>query len=117
MAVYLWFLPIGHTIAMRNLAFFLLVFLTLWAAWRYPLRLHLPLALPWLLYGAVALFSVTYAIDPLYSLGEVKKEVGYALLGVMLAASWVRNAPSLSRLMEMLIIGDILMVGVSLVKG
>jgi len=117
MAVYLWLLPIGHTIAMRNLAFFLLIFLTLWAAWRYSLRLHLPLALPWLVYGAVALFSVTYAIDPLYSLGEVKKEVGYALLGIMLAASWVRNAPSLSRLMAMLIIGNFLMVGASLVKG
>lgn len=117
MAVYLWFLPIGHTIAIRNLAFFSLIFLTFWAAWRQGLRLHLPLAWAWLPYVLVSLISVSYALNPDYSLGEVKKEVGYALLALLIAASWVRNSESLSRLVQLLVVGDILMVGAALVKG
>lgn len=116
MAVYLWVLPTDHSIALRHLAFFSLIVLTLWSAWRYELRLRLPLALPWLIYGAVALFSAFYAIDPLFSLGEVKKEVGYGILVLMLTASWVRNVPSLERFMVIVIAGDALLVGSALFK-
>ncbi len=116
MAIYLCVLPIGGTIALRNFAFFSLIFLTLWSAWRYRLRLHLPLAAPWLLYGTVALISLTYAVDPLWSLGETKKEVGYGILVVMLAASWVRNLKSLEALIAVLIAGNVVQLGAVLFK-
>lgn len=116
-AIYLWTLPIGHTIAVRHLAFFPLVLLTFWAAWKQRLELHLPLALPWLLYGGIALLSVSYAINPAYSLGEVKKEVGYAMLSMLIAASWVRDRESLSRVIDLVVLGNVLMVGAALIKG
>lgn len=117
MAVYLWFLPIGYTIAIRNLAFFSLIFLTFWAAWRQGLRLHLPLGWVWLLYAIVALASVSYAANSEYSFGEAKKEVGYAILALLLAATWVRSTASLSRLIALIVAGDLLMVSAALVKG
>lgn len=114
MAVYLWFLPIAHTIAIRHLAFFPLVALTFWAAWKRQLTLHLPLALPWLIYASISLLSVSYALDPGYSFGEVKKEIGYSILVLLIAASWVRTLPSLSRIVALLVVGNIFMVGAAL---
>lgn len=110
MAVYLWVLPTAHTIALRQVAFFSLILLTLWSAWRYELRLHLPLATPWLVFGAVALTSLTYAIDPAFSLGEIKKEIGYGMLALILTASWVRNITSLERLIIILVVGNIVLI-------
>lgn len=115
-AVYLWILPVDRSIALRHLAFFPLILLTLWSAWRHRLRLHLPLATPWLVYGSIALFSVTYAADPLQSLGEAKAEIGYGILALMLTATWVRNIVSLERLMILVVVGDALLVGSALFK-
>lgn len=116
MAIYLIFLPTGHTVAVRNLAFFSLVLATLWSMWRHELRLRFPLAWPWVLYGALSLFSLTYAFDPLWSLGEIKKEVGYGILSLALAATWVRNSTSLKRLVSLVIAGNLLVVGAVLYK-
>lgn len=117
LAVYLVFLPIGHTAALRNLAFFSLLFVTLWSTWRHGLHLRFPLAWPWVLYGAVSLFSLAYAFDPLWSLGEIKKELGYGMLSLVLAATWVRNGASLEKLLGMVIAGNLLVVGVVLCKA
>lgn len=114
MGIYIVVLPIAHTIAIRHIAFFSLLLLTLWAAWRQGLKLRLPIAWPLVIYAIVALISVTYAIDPAYSLGEVKKEVGYGMIALMLAASWVRSAEAMSRLTAVIIAANILMVGYSL---
>ncbi len=110
MAIYLLFLPIGQVIAIRNIAFFLLVLVTLWSHKRYGLRLHLPLATPWLIYGAIALFSLTYAVDPLFSLGELKKEIGYGMLILMLTATWIRDTDSLERFIALVIVSNIFQV-------
>lgn len=115
-ACYFAILPIGETIALRNLAFYSLLFLTLWRVWRHGLQFHLPLAWPWMLYGAIALLSVTYSVDPLWSLGEIKKEVGYGILVLALTATWVRNIPSLERLLIAAIAGNIFLVAAVLFK-
>lgn len=112
--VYLCVLPIAHTIAIRHLAFFPLIALTFWAAWKKQLELRLPLALPWLIYAGIALLSVSYALDPEYSFGEVKKEIGYGILVLLIAASWVRGIPSLSRMIAVLVAGNVFLVGVAL---
>lgn len=117
LAVYLWILPIGHTIFIRNLAFFSLLGTTFWFAYRREIKPSWPLLLPWAIYGALALFSLSYAIDPAYSLGEIKKEVGYAALALMLGATWIRGLPSLSRLVLLLIMGDTLLVAAALSKA
>jgi O-antigen ligase len=116
LAVYLVVLPIGGTVALRNLAFFSLTVLTLWSVWRRGLRPQVPLAGPWLLYGAVALVSLTYAADPLWSLGEIKKEVGYGMLIMTLVATWTRSVESLEALVAILVASDVFQIGAVLVK-
>src|SRR3990172_743289 len=116
MAIYLLILPIPHTIAIRHVAFFSLLLLTLWAAWQYRLKFHFPLVWPFFLYAIVALISVTYAIDPLYSLGEVKKEIGYGFIALILACTWVRSAKALEYMLVVLIVGSALMSGYSIIN-
>jgi len=116
LAVYLWVLPTGGTIALRNLAFAGLIFITLWSAWRYKLRLHFPLAWPWLAYSLIAVVSLSYAANPLLSLGEIKHEIGYGILILMLMATWVRNRRALEFVLAAIILGDIFLVGASLFK-
>lgn len=111
MATYLLVLPIAHTIAIRYIAFYSLLLLTLWAVWRYRLRLSFPVAWAWAVYAAIALCSVLYAIDPAYSLSEVKREVVYGIFALVLAASWVRSTEALSRIMGVVVVGNLLMVG------
>jgi O-antigen ligase len=111
MATYLLVLPIAHTIAVRHIAFYSLLLLTLWAVWRYRLRLSFPVAWAWAVYAAIALCSVLYAIDPAYSLSEVKREVVYGFLALVLAATWIRSAEALSRMIAVIIAGNLLMVG------
>lgn len=111
MGAYLLVLPIAHTIAVRHIAFYSLLLLTLWATWRYRLRLSFPVAWAWAVYVAIALFSVMYAIDPAYSLSEVKRELGYGILVWVLAASWVRSTEALSRIIGVVVAGNLLMVG------
>lgn len=105
-AIYVWVLPIGHTTALRSLAFFSLAILTAWAVWKQGLRLRFPIAWAWGIYAAVALVSVLYALDPLYSLSEIKAEIGYGMLACVLGATWVRNEISLSRLVTVLLTGN-----------
>lgn len=111
MATYLLVLPIAHTIAVRHIAFYSLLLLTLWAVWRYRLRLYFPAAWVWAVYAVIALFSVMYAIDPAYSLSEVKRELGYGILVLVLAASWVRSTEALSRMVGIVVAGNLLMAG------
>lgn len=117
MAVYIWVLPVAHTIAVRHTAFFLLVLLTAWLGWRGALKLRLPLLLPWLIYAGVALWSLTYAIDPGYSQGEIKGEIGYGLLALLLAASWVRDVTALANVARVLIAGAAVIIASALVNG
>ena len=110
MAAYVIVLPIPHTIAIRHIVFFSLLLLTLWIAWQQRMKLHLPLAWPWAFYASVASISVIYAIDPFFSLGEVKKEVGFGVIAFLLAVSWVRSIRALSRLLAVIVASSTLMV-------
>lgn len=117
MAVYIWVLPIGHTIAVRHTAFFLLVILTGWLGLRGSLKLRLPLLGPWLIYASVAFLSLGYALDPAYSLGEIKSEIGYGMLALLLAATWIRDFAALSKLLGLLIVGALVMIACALANG
>lgn len=112
-AIYVLVLPIGHTVALRNLAFFTLAGLTLWLALRGRIKLVFPLVWPWLIYTVVAAFSLTYAVDPAYSLGEIKTEIGYGFLLLVLAATWITNVERFMRLVWVLIAGNLFLVASS----
>ena len=42
-------------------------------------------------WAGVVVASLTYAVDPAYSLGEVKNEIGYALLAFVAFLAWTRS--------------------------
>ena len=117
LAVYIWILPIGQTTALRNLMFFLLVFLTMWAAWKRELRPRFPVAWAWGLYGVIGVLSLFYALDPGYSLFEIKTELIYGILVFVLGATWIRNEISLNRLMVLLLRGNAFLVGYAIFQG
>ena len=77
--LFLVVLPLNHTMALR------LIFLFLTAA--VALRCYfktgappLPLKLPLALWAGIALLSLTWSFDPLFSLTEIKAEIGYGML-------------------------------------
>lgn len=98
LSAYVMVLPIGHTTALRNLLFFSLIAITVWLAWRGKIRVSIPIIKPWLLYAAVAFISLTYAVDPWYSLGEIKTEIGFGFMAMVLGATWIRTSEQFSRL-------------------
>ena len=117
MAIYIWFLPIGNTIAVRHLAFFSLILLTFWSAWQHKLKLQFPLAKAWFAYTALSLLSLTYAINPHYSLGEMQQEIGYSILAMLIGVTWVAGNHAFNNIIRLLILGMTLMVGYALYNG
>lgn len=114
LALYALVLPVGGTIALRNLGFFgmLAVFATtLWRQRRSPL---VPLWPAWLVYGLTALVSLSYAIDPAYSLGEVKVEILFPLLVVVLGVNAITSLAEFRRLLLILVTGNSFLVAFSL---
>ena len=116
-AGYLFILPISHTTTIREILFLSLVGITLWSAWRHGLALHLPGAKAWAVYAAVASLSLFYALNPIYSLKEIKAEIVYSLLTALAAASWVGDKKTLSRLIWVLIIGNVFLIGFAVIEG
>lgn len=79
-ALFLFILPVNHTIALRLIALIL--------AWAVAVQISyskhdtpdLPLKIPIFTWAGLALLSLLWAEDPLYSLREVKDEIGYGLV-------------------------------------
>lgn len=111
-AVYIWVLPIGGTIALRNLVFFLLILLTLWLALRGRVRLFLPQALSWLPYVSIALYSLSHSVDSMYSMNEFKGEVLFGMIACMLSATWFCREASYRYLLNMLALGNAFLIGI-----
>lgn len=109
-ALYLWVLPLAHTASIRTLLLVLLVVLTGWHAWKRGLRINVPLLWPWLLFTLAAFVSLTYAVDVWYSLGEIKSEIGYGVIGMILAATWVRSWRALATTAWIVVAGDTALV-------
>lgn len=78
-AVFLFTLPIPHTTSFR-IAGMLLMALAVIATFRREAFHALPLRAPFLAWAALALVSLTYAVNPRYSLSEVKAEILYSFL-------------------------------------
>lgn len=111
LACYVWLLPVGGTVAGRNVALALLLATTLHRALAEGLRLRLPLALPWLVYAGVALLSLTTASAPRLSCGEIRVEILQAALAFAIAASGVRSGTDAARLAGIVVAGNIFLVG------
>lgn len=117
LAVYVWLLPVGHTTAGRNLALLLLLATTLLRLLRRELALRLPLALPWLAYGSIALLSVIWSQNPDYVLTEIKVEVVFPVLVLAVAASGFRDGSDALRLAVIVALGNGFLVAYNLITG
>lgn len=109
LAGYVLVLPTAGTVALRNLLFFSALLLTLFAAVRWKLKLQIPFALPWIVYAVVAVASLVHAIDPAYSLGEIKAEILYGIIASMLAGTWFTRMGSMDKLLVAFMAGSVVM--------
>jgi len=80
--LFLCLLPINHTMALRMLCLFLMAGGALYGYFKAgapALSIKFPLAL-WV---GVALLSLVWSFDPVFSLNEIKTEIGYGLLAFL----------------------------------
>lgn len=89
-ALLLFVLPFPGTVALRLLclAVMFMVALLLWRRSAVP---TLPCKLPIVFWVAVAAMSLVYAVDPAYSAGEIKNEIGYTMMAFISFFALTRN--------------------------
>lgn len=90
-AAFLFVLPIPGTITIRLICLFVGAVLAMLLVRREGMP-DLPLKLAFLAWAIVAGLSLVYAIDPAYSLSEIKSEIVYAFLAFFLFYTQTRNA-------------------------
>ncbi len=88
--IFLFFLPIPHTVALRLFTLAVAAILSLQLIRKHSMP-SLPLKLPFALWIAAALASLVFAVNPGYSLGEIKSEILYGLLVYFVFFSQARN--------------------------
>ena len=77
--LFLLVLPLNHNMALRLLALVLAGAVAIRHALNNPTP-QVPLKLPLALWAGIATLSLTWSIDPLFSLNELKTEIGYGMV-------------------------------------
>ena len=114
LTLYVWILPIGRTIAFRNVLMALLVINGVWQFVRKREAFKFPLRTPWLIYGALIVFSLFTAVDRSYSLNEMKVEYLYPLILFLLVVNYCRTVDCFYRFIWVIVIGNVFLVSYSL---
>lgn len=113
--VFLFILPFSHTVALRLISLLLAGLIAVFA-WRKDPPPPVPFKLPLLLWSGIAVASMLWTIDPDYSLGEVKNEIGYAIAAFFVFYGLTRSDLEWSLWNRLLIAGFLAMLG-SAVSG
>jgi O-antigen ligase len=113
--VLLFILPFPGTVMLR-LACLVAAFLVAIASWRRLAPPPLPCKWAIAVWAGVVVFSLFYAVDPDYSLGEVKNEVGYTLLAFVAFFAWTRDEKRL-RFLCLALLAGFLVISVSALLG
>ena len=92
--VLLFILPFPGTVASR-LACLAAAFLIVVISWRGLTPPPFPCKRAIALWAGVVIASLVVAVDPAYSLGEIKNEVGYALIAFVAFFAWTRDEKQL----------------------
>lgn len=90
-AIFIFILPINHTITLRLAALVIALLIALQSFFKEKNRPALPLKFPLLLWGGLALASLMWAADTTYSLREIKDEVGYGLITYFVFFTLTKN--------------------------
>lgn len=77
--LFLFILPLNHNMALRLLALILAGALAIRHVLSNPTP-KVPLKLPLALWASIATLSLTWSIDPMFSLNELKTEIGYGMV-------------------------------------
>lgn len=101
--LYLAVLHVEKAIAVRNLGFLMILAATALLLVRRKQRPEFPFWLPWAIYTAIALTSVSYSVDPSYSLRNIQSELWYGALLLIACASWSRQSRSFGNFLLVLI--------------
>jgi O-antigen ligase len=80
--LFLFILPFPGTVALRLISLGIAA-ITAALMWRRVAPPRIPLKLPIALWMAVSVLSLVWALDPQYSLGEIKNEIGYTLVAFL----------------------------------
>lgn len=91
LSLYLFVLPIAGTTGLRNLAFLFLIFWTLLLLLRDKIRPELPFPLYWLAYTLIAANSAFFAVSPDLSWSELRVEVIYWIIVIVVGVTWGRR--------------------------
>lgn len=92
--VLLFTLPFPGTVVLR-LACLAAAFLVVVISWRRLTPPPFPCKRAIALWAGVVIASLLVAVDPAYSLGEIKNEVGYALIAFVAFFAWTRDEKQL----------------------
>jgi len=80
--LFLCALPVNHTMALRMLCLFLMAAGALYVHFRTRAP-SLPIKLPLALWAGFAVVSLAWSLDPVFSLNEIKTEIGYGMLAFL----------------------------------
>ncbi|HEY5293674.1 MAG TPA: O-antigen ligase family protein [Burkholderiales bacterium] len=105
-AVFLFILPFPGTVALRllTLAIGLIVCAWSWHKEGFP---RIPASMALLFWAGCALFSLATAIDPGYSLGEIKNEIGYAMAAYLGFITLTRTREDAGFFVMALVLGNL----------
>jgi len=106
LAVFLFILPFPGTVTLRLLALGLALIACAWR-WRQDGFPHVPARNALLFWGACALVSLAGAIDPAYSLSEIKNELGYPMAALIAFLTLTRSRDDAIFFLAALILGNL----------
>jgi O-antigen ligase len=87
-------LPFPHTVALR-LVCLVLAFVIAVASWRRSGAPAVPCKTAIALWALVSLLSLAWAVDPAYSLSEIKNEIGYTMMAFLAFFVFTRSVSAL----------------------
>ena len=113
LAVFLFILPFPGTVSLRLLSLGAGLILCAWI-WRSEGFPQIPAPLALLFWLGCASFSLISAVDLVYSLGEIKNEIGYAMAAYLSFLSLTRTRAAAGYLLMALILGSLVLAASAL---
>lgn len=114
--LFLFILPFPGTVALRLLCL-TAIFVIALLGWRDLQPPELPCKPMLLIWAGLALLSLTYAVDPAYSLGEIKNEIGYTMMAFVAFFAMTKDSARLNRCLAAVIAVAMLVAGWALWAG
>lgn len=113
--VFLFILPFPGTVALRLMCLAAMILIAAFS-WRSLAPPPIPCRWAIALWAGAALASLAYAVDPAYSLREIKNEVGYSLMACIAFFAWTRDEARL-RLAGLALLAGFAVIAVAAVAG